>query len=129
MSQLNAPRFVELYNLAVQRDIQTGSRDRDLNEIRVCSLVGCYFAGTDDPGAARPFSCDRPPHRTGFGADSVSRAWPREKLSTPRRREAAFRHRERPRPEVRCSTAAPALPGKRRNARLPLVQTPACRGI
>jgi hypothetical protein len=41
----------------------------------------------------------------------------------PGRREAAFRHRERPRPEVRCSTAAPALPGKRRNARLPLVQT------
>jgi hypothetical protein len=50
-------------------------------------------------------------------------------LDGPGRREAAFRHRERPRPEVRCSTGAPALPGKSRNARLPLVQTPACRGI
>ena len=48
MSRLNASRFVELYNLAVQRNIQSGSRDRDLNEIRVCSLVGYYF-GTDDP--------------------------------------------------------------------------------
>src|SRR5215471_35056 len=39
----------------------------------------------------------------------------------PGRREAALCPKERPRPEVRCSTgAAPALPGKRRNARLPL---------
>src|SRR6516165_1106992 len=49
MSQLNALRFVELYDLAVQRNIQSGRRDRDLNEIRVWSLVGYYFAGTDDP--------------------------------------------------------------------------------
>ena len=41
--------FVELYNLAIQRNIQSGIHDRDLNEIRVCSLVGCYFAGPDDP--------------------------------------------------------------------------------
>jgi len=49
MSQLNAPRFVELDNLAVQRNIQSGNPDWNLNEIRVCSLVGCYFADTDDP--------------------------------------------------------------------------------
>jgi len=49
MWQLNALRFVELYDLAVQRNIQSGRRDRDLNEIRVWSLVGYYFAGTDDP--------------------------------------------------------------------------------
>ena len=68
MSQLDALRFVELYNLAVQRNIQSGSRDRDLNEIRVCSLVSCYFAGTEDPVLRGRFHVTVP-HR--------------EKLSTP----------------------------------------------
>jgi hypothetical protein len=40
MPQLNVSRFVELNDLTVQRNIQSGGRDRDLNEIRVCSLVG-----------------------------------------------------------------------------------------
>ena len=76
MSQLNALRFVELYDLAVQRNIQSGRRDRDLNEIRVWSLVGYYFAGTDDPVLRGSF------HVT---------VTHREKLSTPGRREAAGR--------------------------------------
>ena len=40
MPQLNVSRFVELYDLTVQRNIQSGGRDRDLDEIRVVlSLV------------------------------------------------------------------------------------------
>src|SRR6516162_7630590 len=39
--QLKLPRFVELHDLAVQRNVQSSGRDRDLNEVRVCSLV-CY---------------------------------------------------------------------------------------
>ena len=39
MPQFNVSRFVELHDLAVQRNAQSSSRDRDLNEIRVCFLV------------------------------------------------------------------------------------------
>ena len=39
MSQLKVSRFVELHDLAVQRNVQSNSRDRDLNLIRVCSFV------------------------------------------------------------------------------------------
>src|SRR5262249_3646132 len=39
--QFKLPPFVELHDLAVQRNVQSSGRDRDLNEIRVCSLV-CY---------------------------------------------------------------------------------------
>src|SRR5262249_30989275 len=41
--------------------------------------------GTISLWAARPFSCQHPPSRTRkaeFGADYVSKRWPREKLST-----------------------------------------------
>jgi hypothetical protein len=80
MSQLNAPRFVELYDLAVQRNVQSGSSDRDLNDIRVCSLVGYYFAGTA-PVLRGRFHVIVPHTAGGFGVDSVSNVW-REKLST-----------------------------------------------
>jgi hypothetical protein len=39
MSQLKVSRFVELDDLAVHRNVQSNSRDRDLNVIRVRSLV------------------------------------------------------------------------------------------
>jgi hypothetical protein len=48
MSQLNVSRFVELHDLAIQRNIQSGSPDWDLDEIRVCSLVCYRFTGAPE---------------------------------------------------------------------------------
>ena len=88
MSRLNASRFVELYNLAVQRNIQSGSRDRDLNEIRVCSLVSCYFAGTEDPVLRGRFHVTVP-HTALDLVPTVCRGRGRAKSYQHGRREAA----------------------------------------
>ena len=64
-------RFVELHDLAVQRNVQSSSRDRDLNVIRVRSLVS----------VPDRFHVYAPIPHDGFGVDYVSKMWPHEKLS------------------------------------------------
>ena len=49
VSHLKVSRFVELHDLATERNFQWSSRHRHLNEIRVCSLVCYRFTGTDGP--------------------------------------------------------------------------------
>jgi len=71
MSQLKVSRFVELHDLAVQRNVQSSSRDRDLNVIRVRSLVS----------VPDRFHVYAPIPHDGFGVDYVSKMWPHEKLS------------------------------------------------
>jgi hypothetical protein len=65
MSQLKVSRFVELDDLAVQRNVQSNSLDRDLNEIRVRSLVSVLDR----------FHVYAPIPHGGFGADYMSKAW------------------------------------------------------
>jgi hypothetical protein len=61
---------VELHDLAVQRNVQSSSRDRDLNVIRVRSLVS----------PPDRFHVYAPIPHDGFGVDYVSKMWPHEKL-------------------------------------------------
>jgi hypothetical protein len=37
--QLKLSRFVKIYDLAVERDVQPNSRYRNINPVRVCSFV------------------------------------------------------------------------------------------
>ena len=59
VSQLNVSRFMELHDLEAQRSIQSGSRRRDSDVIRVCSLV-CYRFGGAVP--RRRFHVNVPTH-------------------------------------------------------------------
>ena len=72
-------RFVELYDLAAPRNIQSSSRDRDLNEIWVCSLVCYRFTGMEGAVLRGRFHVNVPqsPYDV-FDAVRVSKAWPRE---------------------------------------------------
>ena len=71
MSQLKVSRFVELDDLTVQRNVQSSNRDRDLNVIRVRSLVS----------VPDRFHVYAPIPHDGFGVDYVSKMWLHEKLS------------------------------------------------
>ena len=78
MSQLNVSRFMEPHDLAAQGNVQSSIRGRDLNEVRVYSFVCYRFAGR----ACFHVNAPSPGTYGGFGAEYVSKAWFREKLST-----------------------------------------------
>ena len=78
MPQLKLTRFVEIHDLAVQQNVQPNSRYWNINEVRVCSFVRQRLAAV-----LERFHVYAPiPPKRGFGADYVSNAWLRKKLST-----------------------------------------------
>ena len=93
VSQLNVSRFVELDDLTAQHNIQSRSRDRDSNLIRVCSLVCDRFTDMALEGAVSRgrFHVNVPTKRMNL-VPVVCRRRGRAKSYQQRRREAASGH-------------------------------------
>ncbi len=97
MPQLKVSGFVEIYDLAVQRNVQPNSRDRNINEVWVCSFV-CQQLTDSVLARFHVYAPRFPTHTQRWTrGDYMSNAWLREVINSGGVRQLGDIRRDPPR--------------------------------